>query len=91
MSVLVAPGSILLSFPCSCTSWELPGEVPLETTRKLIERFTKEWSEPSAKCFEGVYDTSSAYIQTLVTQRFGQFKPLETHVRFVVRVFCPLF
>ncbi|KAK0476319.1 P-loop containing nucleoside triphosphate hydrolase protein [Armillaria novae-zelandiae] len=69
----------------NCTSWELPGEVPLETTRKLIERFTKEWSNPSMECFEAVYDTSSAYIQTLVTQRFGQFKPLETHVSALVR------
>ncbi|SJL16535.1 uncharacterized protein ARMOST_20061 [Armillaria ostoyae] len=69
----------------NCTSWELPGEVPLETTRKLIERFTKEWSSPSMECFEAVYDTSSAYIQTLVTQRFGQFKPLETHVSALVR------
>ncbi|KAK0220837.1 P-loop containing nucleoside triphosphate hydrolase protein [Armillaria nabsnona] len=69
----------------NCTSWELPGEVPLETTRKLIERFTKEWSNPSVECFEAVYDTSSTYIQTLVTQRFGQFKPLETHVSALVR------
>ncbi|KAK0501905.1 P-loop containing nucleoside triphosphate hydrolase protein [Armillaria luteobubalina] len=69
----------------NCTSWELPGEVPLETTRRLIERFTKQWSNPSVECFEAVYDTSSAYIQTLVTQRFGQFKPLETHVSALVR------
>ncbi|PBK94334.1 hypothetical protein ARMGADRAFT_90464 [Armillaria gallica] len=69
----------------NCTSWELPGEVPLETTRKLIERFTKEWSKPSVECFEAVYGTSSAYIQTLVTQRFGQFKPLESHVSALVR------
>ncbi|KAK0214372.1 P-loop containing nucleoside triphosphate hydrolase protein [Armillaria fumosa] len=69
----------------NCTSWELPGEVPLETTRKLIERFTKQWSNPSVECFEAVYDTSLAYIQTLVTQRFGQFKPLETHVSTLVR------
>ncbi|PBK68045.1 hypothetical protein ARMSODRAFT_292786 [Armillaria solidipes] len=68
----------------NCTSWELPGEVPLETTRKLIERFTKEWSNPSMECFDAVYESSAMYIQTLVTQRFGQFKPLETHVSALV-------
>ncbi|KAK0441222.1 uncharacterized protein EV420DRAFT_1315586 [Desarmillaria tabescens] len=69
----------------NCTSWELPGEVPLETTRKLIELFTKKWSNPSVQCFDAVYDTSSAYIQKLVTQRFGQFKPLETRISALVR------
>ncbi|KAG7441691.1 P-loop containing nucleoside triphosphate hydrolase protein [Guyanagaster necrorhizus] len=69
----------------NCTAWELPGEVPLEATRVLIERFTKEWSNPSMECFDAVYDASSTYIQGLVTQRFGQFKPLEKHVSALVR------
>ncbi|KAK0200154.1 P-loop containing nucleoside triphosphate hydrolase protein [Desarmillaria ectypa] len=69
----------------NCTSWELPGEVPLETTRKLVDRFTKEWSNPSVECFNAVYDTSSAYIQKLVIQRFGQFKPLEARISALVR------
>ncbi|KAK0200177.1 P-loop containing nucleoside triphosphate hydrolase protein [Desarmillaria ectypa] len=68
-----------------CTSWELPGEVPLETTRRLIERFTKEWPDPSVRCFDTVYNTSSVYIQELVAQRFGQFKPLEMRIRALVR------
>ncbi|SJL16534.1 uncharacterized protein ARMOST_20060 [Armillaria ostoyae] len=69
----------------NCTSWELPGEVPLETTPNLINRFTKEWSNPSVECFNDVYRASSVYIQKLVTQHFGQFKLLETHIGALVR------
>ncbi|KAK0220838.1 P-loop containing nucleoside triphosphate hydrolase protein [Armillaria nabsnona] len=69
----------------NCTSWELPGEVPYETILKLIDHFTKEWSNPSEKCFNDVYGASSVYIQELVAQHFGQFKLLEMHVSALVR------
>ncbi|KAK0476320.1 P-loop containing nucleoside triphosphate hydrolase protein [Armillaria novae-zelandiae] len=69
----------------SCISWELPGEVPYETTLKLIDRFTKKWPSPSEECFNDVYRASSAYIQKLVAQHFGQFKLLEMHIGELVR------
>lgn len=69
----------------SCISWELPGEVPYETTLKLIDRFTKKWPTPSEECFSDVYRASSVYIQKLVAQHFGQFKLLEKYIGELVR------
>ncbi|KAK0441267.1 P-loop containing nucleoside triphosphate hydrolase protein [Desarmillaria tabescens] len=59
----------------NCTSWELPGEVPLETTRKLIELFTKKWSNPSMQCFD----------ESRRVRHVDGFKPLETRIRALVR------
>ncbi|KAK0443665.1 P-loop containing nucleoside triphosphate hydrolase protein [Desarmillaria tabescens] len=56
-----------------CTTWELPGDVPLETTHKLIQRFTKEWSNPSMECFDA-FKPLEMHIRALVRSQMEIYK-----------------
>ncbi|KAK0439518.1 P-loop containing nucleoside triphosphate hydrolase protein [Desarmillaria tabescens] len=69
-----------------CTSWELPGEVPLETTRKLIELFTKKWSDPSMQCFRRRCTIRRrCTLRTWLRDVSDSSSPLETRIRALVR------
>ncbi|KAF8873241.1 P-loop containing nucleoside triphosphate hydrolase protein [Infundibulicybe gibba] len=61
--------------------WELPGFVPFDATKDLVARFTSLWREPSLSCLDDIFATTSAFVDTLLVSHFGQFKPLENHIR----------
>ncbi|KAL1743881.1 hypothetical protein HDZ31DRAFT_64624 [Schizophyllum fasciatum] len=63
------------------TTWELPGHIPFEATKILIERVTRHWVQPSTECFERVAENTKRVVDKLVDAYFGQFHNLKEHVR----------
>ncbi|KIY72139.1 hypothetical protein CYLTODRAFT_486540 [Cylindrobasidium torrendii FP15055 ss-10] len=71
------------------TDWQLPGEIPLEATRDLVERFTSQWAAPTEACFDNVAKNTSDFILGLVNTVFcpdGRHVPaLIQHINILLR------
>ncbi|KAF4578240.1 hypothetical protein EYR36_000047 [Pleurotus pulmonarius] len=63
------------------TGWELPGHVPYEATRHLIERHVKLWHHPAMRCFSDVFRALNAFMHGLQAEHFSRFRLLHEHVR----------
>ncbi|KAF9444432.1 hypothetical protein P691DRAFT_763392 [Macrolepiota fuliginosa MF-IS2] len=64
----------------NCTAWELPGIVPYETYKILIDRFLRGWDEPVQACFDDVFRIFSAFIDKLSGAHFSSYHNLKTFV-----------
>ncbi|KAF9494431.1 hypothetical protein BDN71DRAFT_1393285 [Pleurotus eryngii] len=63
------------------TGWELPGHVPYEATRHLIERHVRLWHNPVMRCFNNVFRMLNAFMDGLQAEHFSRFRLLHEHVR----------
>ncbi|KDQ34204.1 hypothetical protein PLEOSDRAFT_1061762 [Pleurotus ostreatus PC15] len=63
------------------TGWELPGHVPYEATKHLIERHVRLWHGPAMRCFSNVFRMLNIFMDDLQAEHFSRFRMLHEHVR----------
>lgn len=64
----------------SCTAWELPGFIPYNVYKTLIEQFVRRWDEPIRECFEDVFGTFSSFLDHLSDVHFANYRNLKLFV-----------
>ncbi|THH10649.1 hypothetical protein EW146_g8308 [Bondarzewia mesenterica] len=61
--------------------WELPGNIPFDASKDLIQSSVGLWRSPTETCFERAFLTFSDLVNALVVEHFQQFPQLERCVR----------
>jgi len=67
----------------SSITWELPGNVPFEATKVLVQEYTSLWGNPARACFRDIVDNTTRLLESLLSEHFGQFSQLETYIKWV--------
>ena len=73
----------LLNRTLSSITWELPGHIPFEATKVLVQEYTSMWGDPAHACFRDIVDNTTRLLQSLLSEHFGQFSQLEAYVKWV--------
>lgn len=61
--------------------WELPGHIPFEATKEMLDSSLTLWSEPTQTCLESAFRTLAATVDELVKDHFRQLTLFESTVR----------
>jgi len=70
----------------SSITWELPGNVPFEATKILVQEHTRLWGDPARACFTDVVHNTTRLLEKLLAQHFGQFSRLEDYVKWAILI-----
>ncbi|KIM37374.1 hypothetical protein M413DRAFT_448441 [Hebeloma cylindrosporum] len=65
-------------------TWELPGNVPFEATKVLVQEYTSLWADPARACFKDIVNNTTRLLDTLLDKHFGQFSRLEEYIKSLV-------
>jgi len=71
-------------------AWELPGNVPFDAKRFLMDKFTCLWDAPALACYEAVVKQLEQEIVRLVKEKFGRFPKLQEYMSCVLWLFSSL-
>ncbi|KAF7305465.1 hypothetical protein HMN09_00799200 [Mycena chlorophos] len=64
-------------------AWELPTYTPFAATEVLVGHSTKDWREPSLRCFRHIVETSQEFLNELIASHFSQFSLLQEYIQSV--------
>jgi len=71
--------SLLTWWPLfSSVTWELPGNVPFDATKVLVQNITRLWERPTTECFDNVSSTTASFVSNLSNDHFSQYHVLRS-------------
>lgn len=61
--------------------WELPGHIPFEATKEIIDSSIRLWVAPTRTCLRSAFMTLTSMVDNLVKSHFDQLPQFEKLVR----------